>query len=230
MEIFHSVFLVLSSMCISYPTPITENMYSYSNERIGQETYEGNYLYHNPFKERQQHDNMRHWDEGDNQAFIILDSQPEYLAPSESMKDYPFGAIRRFLEDNPRLTDYFKAKRPHIVIRFQGMRNRLPEEDEEGQTMCKIRESKVIFPQLLQNVENLWRIVINIEGEYQQGVEIKTCYRKGEECDGLKSLPFGYTSFCSQQYITKELMVFNYSKAFDLFRFPSCCLCKLKKP
>ncbi|XP_066252724.1 uncharacterized protein [Euwallacea similis] len=225
MKICHSVFLVLISTCFSYSTTIMENMYSYSNGPLGQETYGGNYPYHEPFKERQQHDNMRHWDGRNNQASIILDSQPVYLTSSESMKDYPFGAIQRFLMDNPRLKDYFKAKRSHI-----GIRNGLPEEEEEGQTMCTIRESKVIYPQLLQNVGNFWRIVINIEGEYEQGVEVKTCYRKGAECDNLKSLPFGYTSFCSQQYITKELMVFNYSKAFDLFKFPSCCLCKLKGP
>lgn len=55
-------------------------------------------------------------------------------------------------------------------------------------------------------------------------------FRRSSECDGLCSLPNGYTSRCEQQYVQKRLVALGgggdrlYT---DTFWFPHCCVCQI---
>lgn len=48
--------------------------------------------------------------------------------------------------------------------------------EDDGTTLCNVREYRMIFPKKLKNVNSLWRTIINTP-EYQQGIETKTCHR-----------------------------------------------------
>ncbi|XP_019769434.2 uncharacterized protein LOC109543936 [Dendroctonus ponderosae] len=155
------------------------------------------------------------------------DAEGPVLDMVERDPNYPYREVRYFLRNNPLLRDYFvAAATPQI-----GNRVASPTAlDQTGESLCRTRAYKLFYPQRLRNVNNIWRTIVNIENEYEQGVEVKSCARDGM-CSRLDSanIPFGFTSYCDQEFISKELMVYNSSTAFDLFRFPSCCVCRIKR-
>lgn len=58
---------------------------------------------------------------------------------------------------------------------------------------------------------------------------IVICFRSNV-CNGICSLPSGYTSQCEQQYIQKRLVALEgggNQLYTDLFWFPHCCVCKI---
>ncbi|XP_050293921.1 uncharacterized protein LOC126734373 [Anthonomus grandis grandis] len=146
---------------------------------------------------------------------------------------YPYDAIRDFLNKNHLLKQYFAGRTEITPAHSYSAdfdlvpRGGVPEDSYE--TLCRIKNYKVLHPKRLKNVNNEWKTIINIQNEYEQGVELKVCVGENKACPHMDSLPFAISTYCFQDYITKELMVYNSTRSFDLFRFPSCCVCKIKK-
>ena len=99
-----------------------------------------------------------------------------------------------------------------------------------GQTLCQTR-ANYIMPRAAVNVKGNWMFVVNMpqmSDMYTQLVKSETCAT--QTCNGLCSLPNGYTSRCEQKYVQKRLVALQEGGSqlyTDLFWFPSCCLCTI---
>ncbi|KAG8232103.1 hypothetical protein J437_LFUL012301 [Ladona fulva] len=94
-----------------------------------------------------------------------------------------------------------------------------------------------IMPKAALNNRGNWMYVVNlneVNDRYTQLVRSETCAREGKigstSCNGLCSLPNGYTSACQQQYVQKRLVALESSGDrlyTDVFWFPHCCICQI---
>ncbi|XP_075233069.1 protein spaetzle 5-like [Lycorma delicatula] len=94
--------------------------------------------------------------------------------------------------------------------------------------LCPTR-SQFVMPKAALNNKGNWMYVVNLDQDrYTQLVRSETCM--SEQCNGLCSLPNGYTSRCEQQYVQKRLVALEgggnrlYT---DVFWFPHCCICQI---
>ncbi|KAJ2946869.1 hypothetical protein O0L34_g16201 [Tuta absoluta] len=98
---------------------------------------------------------------------------------------------------------------------------------QAGNTMelCKTR-TEFITPRAALNNRGAWRYVVNMPDNMTQLVRAEIC--TSSVCDGICSVPNGYTSRCEQKYIQKRLVALEASGSSlytDLFWIPSCCQC-----
>ncbi|XP_052123141.1 protein spaetzle 5 [Frankliniella occidentalis] len=104
-------------------------------------------------------------------------------------------------------------------------------------TLCPT-SSSFVAPQAALNTQGNWMFVANVPDQpadrqqrYTQFVRAETCV--SSECNGLCSLPNGYTSRCEQQFVQKRLVALGgggdrlYT---DNFWFPHCCVCQISAP
>ncbi|KAK3912554.1 Protein spaetzle 5 [Frankliniella fusca] len=104
-------------------------------------------------------------------------------------------------------------------------------------TLCPTASS-FVAPQAALNTQGNWMFVANVPDQpadrqqrYTQFVRAETCL--SSECNGLCSLPNGYTSRCEQQFVQKRLVALGgggdrlYT---DSFWFPHCCVCQISAP
>ncbi|RZF32268.1 hypothetical protein LSTR_LSTR009457 [Laodelphax striatellus] len=94
--------------------------------------------------------------------------------------------------------------------------------------LCPTRSS-FIMPKAALNNKGNWMYVVNLDQDrYSQLVRSETCV--SNQCNGICSLPNGYTSRCEQQYVQKRLVALEgggnrlYT---DVFWFPHCCICQI---
>ncbi|XP_058803204.1 protein spaetzle 5 isoform X2 [Phymastichus coffea] len=125
---------------------------------------------------------------------------------------------------NPLLE--FAARQPRARSKRQSEANAV--------SICPTR-SQFVSPRAALNNQGNWMYVVNLEEQSQhhsqhhsQLVKSELCV--SDTCDGLCSLPLGYTSRCQQQYVQKRLVALGgggdrlYT---DVFWFPHGCMCQV---
>ncbi|XP_073989450.1 spatzle 5 Toll-1 receptor isoform X2 [Rhodnius prolixus] len=90
--------------------------------------------------------------------------------------------------------------------------------------------SQFIMPRAALNNKGNWMFVVNLDQDrrYTQLVRSETCV--SNECNGICSLPNGYTSKCQQQFVQKRLVALDRggdNLYTDLFWLPHCCICQI---
>ncbi|XP_031841490.1 spatzle 5 Toll-1 receptor isoform X2 [Nomia melanderi] len=89
--------------------------------------------------------------------------------------------------------------------------------------------AKYISPRAALNNQGNWMYVVNLpDDKYSQVVRSETCMET--VCNGICSLPTGYTSKCEQLYVQKRLVALkgNGNELYnDLFWFPHGCSCQI---
>lgn len=94
-----------------------------------------------------------------------------------------------------------------------------------------LTNSQYIMPKAALNNRGNWMYVVNLQEQgdrYTQLVRSETC--ASDTCNGLCSLPSGYSSRCQQQYVQKRLVALEGSGDrlyTDVFWFPHCCTCQV---
>ncbi|XP_049767575.1 protein spaetzle 5 isoform X1 [Schistocerca cancellata] len=88
-----------------------------------------------------------------------------------------------------------------------------------------------VMPKAAMNNQGNWMYVVNlneVDDRYTQLVGTETCV--SNQCNGLCTIPNGYTSRCQQQYVQKKLVALEGSGNQlyeDFFWFPHCCVCQI---
>ncbi|XP_012272420.1 protein spaetzle 5 [Orussus abietinus] len=96
--------------------------------------------------------------------------------------------------------------------------------------LCPVNP-QYITPKAALNNKGNWMYVVNLQEQderYTQTVRSETC--STTTCNGLCSLPAGYTSNCQQQYVQKRLVALDGSgnRLYnDIFWFPHGCSCQV---
>ncbi|GIY75504.1 protein spaetzle [Caerostris darwini] len=105
--------------------------------------------------------------------------------------------------------------------------------DLDEDTVCP-QHARLFYPKAAVNENDQWAYVVN-DVDYVQTVMAEICV--GDEdmpCRYLDgALPSDVTSRCRQKFAYKRLLALhpNKKKTYtDAFRFPSCCVCYVKKP
>ncbi|XP_076163985.1 spatzle 5 Toll-1 receptor isoform X2 [Ptiloglossa arizonensis] len=97
-------------------------------------------------------------------------------------------------------------------------------------TLCPT-EAQYITPRAALNNEGNWMYVVNLQDQdqkYSQVVRSERCTTN--VCNGICSVPTGYTSRCQQQYVQKRLVALRGSGNqlyTDVFWFPHGCSCQI---
>ncbi|XP_017888382.1 protein spaetzle 5 [Ceratina calcarata] len=92
-------------------------------------------------------------------------------------------------------------------------------------------ESQYITPRAALNNQGNWMYVVNLSDQnqkYSQVVKSERCTT--DVCNGICSVPAGYTSRCQQQYVQKRLVALEGSGNqlyTDVFWFPHGCSCQI---
>ncbi|KAF8794954.1 protein spaetzle-like isoform X1 [Argiope bruennichi] len=104
--------------------------------------------------------------------------------------------------------------------------------DLDEDTVCK-QQSRIFYPRAAVNENDQWAFVVN-DVDYIQTVMAEVCENDEQPCRFLDgTLPWDVTSRCRQKFAYKRLLALhpNKKKTYtDAFRFPSCCICYVKKP
>ncbi|XP_047359055.1 protein spaetzle 5 isoform X1 [Vespa velutina] len=93
-------------------------------------------------------------------------------------------------------------------------------------------EAQYITPKAALNNRGNWMYVVNLaeqDDKYSQLVKSEKC--STNTCNGLCSLPAGYTSTCQQQFVQKRLVALEGSGNrlyTDIFWFPHGCSCHVR--
>ncbi|XP_014246965.1 protein spaetzle 5 [Cimex lectularius] len=107
--------------------------------------------------------------------------------------------------------------------------NRQTRQAKETLTLCPTK-THFIMPKAAINNQGNWKYVVNLDQDrrFTQLVGSETC--ASTKCNGICSLPNGYTSKCQQHYVQKRLIALDdngNSLYTDLFWLPHCCLCQI---
>lgn len=100
-----------------------------------------------------------------------------------------------------------------------------------GIELCPTR-SQFVMPRAAVNARGEWKYVVNVDQgpeKYTQLVRSEICV--SETCNGICSLPNGYTSRCEQKYVMKRLVALEGTGSHlytDVFWFPHCCVCQIQ--
>ncbi|GLG97138.1 Protein spaetzle 5 [Gryllus bimaculatus] len=103
--------------------------------------------------------------------------------------------------------------------------------DNSGTNQLCPTTRRFIMPKAAMNNQGNWMYVVNlneVDDRYTQLVGTETCV--SNRCNGICSLPNGYTSRCEQQYVQKRLVALEPSGNqlyTDVFWFPHCCVCQI---
>ncbi|XP_008203343.2 protein spaetzle 5 [Nasonia vitripennis] len=109
-------------------------------------------------------------------------------------------------------------------------RNRAKRQSESADvSLCPTR-SQFVTPKAALNNQGNWMYVVNLEDQNKHSQLVKSEVCMSQTCDGLCSLPLGYTSKCQQQYVQKRLVALEGSGNrlyTDVFWFPHGCMCQV---
>ncbi|XP_049866407.1 protein spaetzle 5-like [Pectinophora gossypiella] len=97
------------------------------------------------------------------------------------------------------------------------------------QELCRAT-TEFVPPRAGLNNKGSWRYIVNMPDNMTQLVRATKCQANNDGCNGICSLPLGYTSRCEQKYIQKRLVALGPSGDSlytDLFWIPSCCQCTI---
>ncbi|XP_071039782.1 protein spaetzle [Parasteatoda tepidariorum] len=143
----------------------------------------------------------------------------------ENIENYPESEIRSAIT-------YSKDEFQELFGTMTMSARRIPGEIYED-PVCP-QYSRFFFPKAAVNENDQWAFVVNDVDDYVQAVMSEMCEQEDTPCrylDGV--LPFEHSSRCRQKYAYKRLLALhpNQKKTYtDAFRFPSCCVCYVKKP
>ncbi|XP_015609174.1 protein spaetzle 5 isoform X1 [Cephus cinctus] len=125
-----------------------------------------------------------------------------------------------------------RSQRENPLLEFAKLKkDRTKRQANSQATALCPTNSQYIMPKAALNNKGNWMYVVNLQEQgnrYTQLVRSETC--AGDTCNGLCSLPTGYTSRCQQQYVQKRLVALEGSGDrlyTDVFWFPHCCTCQV---
>ncbi|CAB0020783.1 unnamed protein product [Nesidiocoris tenuis] len=134
-------------------------------------------------------------------------------------------------ETKPRYTRLARKKRAAIETEkhVNGTRVKRQVSDGRTTTLCPTTP-RFIMPRAALNSKGNWMYVVNLDTDqrYTQLVRSETCI--SSQCNGICSLPNGYTSRCEQQFVQKRLVALDGSGDnlyTDIFWLPHCCICQI---
>ncbi|CAG9825222.1 unnamed protein product [Phaedon cochleariae] len=167
--------------------------------------------------------------------------QPQgYFTPSDAQYNPYIGDVWKRIESN-----YQRLRRSLKHQRKRRSFQRITEESKHSNStlqrskrqatipsLCRVR-SQFIMPRAALNNKGNWMYVVNmpeVDSSYTQLVKSEVC--ASQTCNGICSLPEGYSSRCEQKYVQKRLVALEaggnqlYN---DVFWFPSCCICAISR-
>ncbi|XP_035210766.1 protein spaetzle 5-like [Stegodyphus dumicola] len=143
----------------------------------------------------------------------------------EKVENYPEREIRNAINYS---SDEFKELFGTLTINPRKM----SPGDVSEETVCP-QQSRLFYPKAAVNENEQWAFVVN-DVDYVQAVMAEMCEKEGKPCSFLDgALPSGVSSRCKQKYAYKRLLALhpNQKKTYtDAFKFPSCCVCFVKRP
>ncbi|XP_066252602.1 uncharacterized protein [Euwallacea similis] len=156
-----------------------------------------------------------------------IDPTPEIPTEENEGTDpnYPYQEIENYLNSHPKEKKFFIRTAPQIGLRG-GWSNK---DDEDGESLCRVKRNQYYAPQILGNLRGENRTIVN-HAQYQQFIETERCVQPNVSDFKCANLRAGFNSVCHQSFKAVKLAFFNSTMGigFDLFRIPSCCVCKLK--
>ncbi|CAH1142637.1 unnamed protein product [Phyllotreta striolata] len=164
------------------------------------------------------------------QPYQQILEQPQYGQYNNLWKR----SIRRNHQRFKRSLRYIRAPRT-VSAKFSNgtVTNRVRRQSpRDTRTICSVR-TQYIIPKAALNNKGNWRYVANmpeIDTKVTQLVKTEIC--ASQTCDGICSIPDGYTSRCEQKFVQKRLVALEAegNRLYtDVFWFPSCCLCTLTR-
>ncbi|XP_059475695.1 protein spaetzle 5 [Neocloeon triangulifer] len=145
--------------------------------------------------------------------------------PQPSTPYYPASYFSSLLPNQYTPTDNWWNRYSRSVAGKQQKRRKR----QAGPTALCATTSRFVGPQAGMSNTGIWKYLVNVDGLSQE-IETVQCRSEGSSCNGLCSLPNGYTSRCQQQYVQKRLLSLDGSGnqlATDVFWFPHCCTCNI---
>ncbi|XP_054707756.1 protein spaetzle-like [Uloborus diversus] len=143
----------------------------------------------------------------------------------ENVEDYPETDIRKAINYS---SEEFKELFGTLTIHAR----KIVPSDMSEETVCS-QQARLFYPKAAVNENDQWAYVIN-DVDYVQAVMAEICENEDKPCTYLDgALPAGVSSRCRQKYAYKRLLALhpNQKKTYtDAFRFPSCCVCYIKRP
>ncbi|XP_055296614.1 neurotrophin 1-like [Sitodiplosis mosellana] len=93
--------------------------------------------------------------------------------------------------------------------------------------LCDINKG-VITPTSAKNKDGVEVYIFNTDS-HKQYVRVSTCRSKGRTCKLIVSVPIGYRTECTQQFVYHDLLSLSPdgSGVKDTFPFPACCSCQV---
>lgn len=131
---------------------------------------------------------------------------------------------------NSKLAPRSLYENPLLKYSKLSERRRKRQSDPDAISLCPT-ETQYITPRAALNNQGNWMYVVNLEDmnqKYSQVVRSEKCTM--DVCNGICSVPTGYTSRCQQQYVQKRLVALqgNGNQLYaDIFWFPHGCSCEI---
>ncbi|XP_077505259.1 uncharacterized protein LOC144115017 [Amblyomma americanum] len=97
---------------------------------------------------------------------------------------------------------------------------------------CPVR-TMFVSPKAALSDRSQWKYVVNLQERdpsAKQVIRVDVCSSPDAACSNAISLPFGYTSRCTQKYLKKKLLSLDSDgsgTSDENFFVPSCCVCEL---
>ncbi|XP_050052637.1 uncharacterized protein [Dermacentor andersoni] len=117
---------------------------------------------------------------------------------------------------------------PTFVYHKRDLVKRAPEVDPA----CPVR-TMFVSPKAGLSDRSQWKYVVNLQDRdpsAKQVIRVDVCRSPDTACSNAISLPFGYTSRCTQKYLKKKLLSLDSDgsgTSEENFFVPSCCVCEL---
>lgn len=117
---------------------------------------------------------------------------------------------------------------PTFVYHKRDLVKRAPEVDPA----CPVR-TMFVSPKAALSDRSQWKYVVNLQDRdpsAKQVIRVDVCRSPDTACSNAISLPFGYTSRCTQKYLKKKLLSLDSDgggTSEENFFVPSCCVCEL---
>lgn len=91
--------------------------------------------------------------------------------------------------------------------------------------LCDINRG-VITPTTAKNKDGVELYIFNTDS-HKQVVRVSMCRSKGRSCKPIVSVPIGYRTECTQQFVYHDLLSLSPdgNGIKDTFPFPACCSC-----
>lgn len=131
-------------------------------------------------------------------------------------------------QDNEDWSDATIVLPPAFVYHKRDLVKRAPEVDPA----CPVR-TMFVSPKAALSDRSQWKFVVNLQDRdpsAKQVIRVDVCRSPETACSNAITLPFGYTSRCTQKYLKKKLLSLDSDgggTSEENFFVPSCCVCEL---